>query len=428
MKRKKLPLVLLAILAVSLPLLLIGIKQVLNTRSSAAAADKLEAEGGTLSSGASKQTDTTASGGQYVLFQNQTNSPTPTSPPSASEIYGPGVSADALNNTRIGTAQGYKDDYRFRADHSGTLKSFRVYVIWSYSKDGYHEGDGGTLKFELRTDDGTSSHKPSNSILATVIHDDPLNKGSFPLINFANSPTLQKDQIYHIVVTNIHPDPVNNYVSMDHTFVYNPTNPMQPKFNDLDWAEMQASNTQDWYVRRNNTPILALYYGDGHTQGYGYMETWVGADRPASGNQKFRERFTVSGGTRSISELNIRLRRDSGNDPLTYVLKTQSGTVIQQGTIPAANITTATNPEWTKTTFSSKQLVNGQSYFLEFSAPGTSVYEAYPVRYGNSYNFPASTYFADGYAEYTSDGSTWYGWMQWGVNDRKEQNLQFYFK
>lgn len=65
-------------------LLLIGLiatlsitKQIQNYRSNAAAADKLEIEGGVLSStGVSKQTDSNASGGQYILFQNQTTNPT----------------------------------------------------------------------------------------------------------------------------------------------------------------------------------------------------------------------------------------------------------------------------------------------------------------------------------------------------------------
>lgn len=402
-----------------------------DVRTSAIAPNNLETEDGVLSStGASIKADSTASNQKYVLFSKTIASPTPdpTSTPNTGQIYGPGIAGDALNNTRIGTQYGYKDDYRFRANHTGILSSFQIYIIWSYSKTGYHDGDGGTLKFELQTDDGTSSHKPSGNVITSVIYDDPLSKSNFPIINFPSNPTVQDGQLYHIVVTNIHPDPVNNYVSMDHTFVYNPTDPMQPNFNDLEWAELQAHDGSDWVVRRSNTPILALRYSDGHIQGYGYMEVWVGSPHYASGNEKFRERFTVTGGSRSISELNIRLGRESGNDPLTYKLITQEGSIIQQGTIPAASITTATNPDWVKTTFSPKQLTNGQSYFLEFSAPSSSKYVAYPIRSGESYNFPEETYFSDGWAEYTTNGNTWYGWNQWGVNDRKEQDLQFYFK
>lgn len=54
------------------------LKQHTDNFTHAAAADKLEAEGGTLSStGVSRQTDSLASGQTYVLFTNQTPTPTP---------------------------------------------------------------------------------------------------------------------------------------------------------------------------------------------------------------------------------------------------------------------------------------------------------------------------------------------------------------
>ena len=70
------------ILLLAFPLTLILIKQTQDQRSSAAAADKLEVEGGTLSStGVTKQSDSNASGGQYVEL-SQPIRPTPTSSPS----------------------------------------------------------------------------------------------------------------------------------------------------------------------------------------------------------------------------------------------------------------------------------------------------------------------------------------------------------
>ncbi len=76
-KKNKLPIIILGILIIALPLLLFAVKQTLDNRSNAAAADKLEAEGGTLGGNTKVQADTNASGGQYVLFANQTTTPTP---------------------------------------------------------------------------------------------------------------------------------------------------------------------------------------------------------------------------------------------------------------------------------------------------------------------------------------------------------------
>ena len=376
-----------------------------------------------------KDTSCTPTGtGDNCTAELPTPTPGSTSSGASSVIYGPGLASDALNNTRVGTSNGYKDDYRFKAKHSGKLTSFRPYIIWSTSKSGYHSGTGGTLLFELKTDDGSSEHRPSNNVIASVVHANPLDKGFFPLISFPSSANLTEGQIYHITVTNIDSDPVNNYVSMDHLYKYSAEDPMQPNSSDLDWAEMQSWTGSDWKVRRENTPILALYYSDGHTEGTGYMEVWVGAPKSISGTSSIREKFTVSGGDRNIDELNIRLRRVSGSDSLTYKVQAQSGSVVQQGTIPASSVTTATRPTWVKAVFeSTKKLLNGQSYYLVFTAPSSTVYEAYPIRQGVSYGYPKTTYFSDGYAQYSQNGSTWYGWEQWGVNDRKEQDLQFYF-
>ena len=86
--KKSLKIVGIALLILSLLITLILVKQNQDSRSSAAAPDKLETEGGVLSStGVSKQTDSQASGGQYVSFSSQTSGPTPT--PSVQSGYGP---------------------------------------------------------------------------------------------------------------------------------------------------------------------------------------------------------------------------------------------------------------------------------------------------------------------------------------------------
>ncbi len=427
-RNKKFRLLILVLILIALPLLITTIRNQTQTRSNAAAADKLEAEGGILGGNVQNKSDQTASGGQYITFADQTPTLTPIPTiPSSSGIYGPGIASDSLNNTRVGADYNYKDDIRFRAQHTSTLTSFRPYIIWSYSKPGYHGGTGGTLQFDVRTDDGTSFHRPSNTILATAIHTNPLDKGGFPLITFPNPPTLIQGQLYHLTVTNIDPNPSVNFVSMDHTYQDLTPSPMQPKFNDLDWAELISHSNGPYDLRTDNTPILALYYGDGFTQGNGYMEVWVGAPMQISGIKSVREKIIVTGGNKNISELNFRLKRISGTDPLTYKIIKSDGSILELGNIASSAISTTAH-SWVKSVFpSQKQLVSGQTYYLTFTSPSSSIYEAFPIRQGLAYNFPTSTYFSDGIAEYTSDGTSWKGWMQWGVDNRREQNLQFYF-
>jgi len=71
-------------------------------------------------------------------------------------------------------------------------------------------------------------------------------------------------------------------------------------------------------------------------------------------------------------------------------------------------------------------LFDGQEYHLVLQADGKAVYNTFPIRKGNKEAFSSSTYFADGYAQFTSSGG-WTGWDQWGTMDRRDGDLQFYF-
>ncbi|OGH48233.1 MAG: hypothetical protein A3A51_04410 [Candidatus Levybacteria bacterium RIFCSPLOWO2_01_FULL_39_10] len=80
---KKIPFLGLILIIVIISLTVFLVRQTQNLRGRAVAPDKLETEGGVLSSsGVSKQSDSGASGGSYVLFNIQTGGPTPTNPPS----------------------------------------------------------------------------------------------------------------------------------------------------------------------------------------------------------------------------------------------------------------------------------------------------------------------------------------------------------
>jgi hypothetical protein len=110
-------------------------------------------------------------------------------------------------------------------------------------------------------------------------------------------------------------------------------------------------------------------------------------------------------------------------------LEQADGTLIEQGEIPAA-ATPLTNPvsyAWTELKFSGPhRLLSGQTYRLVLQSSSSSVYQAYPIRKGNSYGFADTTYFSDGYAQFTQ-GSSWAGWTQWGTTNRTDGDLQFYF-
>jgi hypothetical protein len=75
-------------------------------------------------------------------------------------------------------------------------------------------------------------------------------------------------------------------------------------------------------------------------------------------------------------------------------------------------------------------LVSGQTYQLRLTAPGGTVYQAQPVRDGAAAGpgFSPQTVFADGYAQYTTDGASWTNWDTWGTPQTPgDQDLELYF-
>ena len=73
-----------------------------------------------------------------------------------------------------------------------------------------------------------------------------------------------------------------------------------------------------------------------------------------------------------------------------------------------------------------RTLTNGSSYNIVLTTPGSSTYSIFPIRKGRDFNFDAATYFSDGRAQYSSDGSTWKDWDAWG-STHTDGDLQFFF-
>ncbi len=338
---------------------------------------------------------------------------------------------DGRGNWKLGGPGTYLDrliGYRFRAGTSSALTSIRfALAYWSTS---YSGGNGGTIEITVQTDDGSANHSPSGTILATDIFT-PGNPPAteFPLRTFSTPPTLAAGKLYHLVFRNIDPDPLTNYMSVNEIHVNSPTTPMQPKVSDLDWAlERKPRASDPWQIgslEREHTPVLDLGYASGYHEGVGYEYSFI-QDNPVTiaGSTKVRERFTVSGSTRTVERVYVRLRQASlSADPLTIRLETGTGTLVEEGTIPAAAVQVGSYaPEWVSYAFSTpRALASGSTYDLVLSAPTGSTYVIYGISKGPNHGFASATYFADGYGQYTTGGS-WTGW------DGTNADLQFFFR
>lgn len=367
---------------------------------------------GSSGSGSSGSGGSGSSGGSGGSGTGQNEAPT----------YGSEINADALNNITIGP---HVLSYRFLSTHTGSVSAIHFYLIVDGSHAGYNSGTGGTVKIQLETDDGSSAHQPSGTVLGTYSIPQPQNP--FPVISFSPEPKLEAGTLYHLVFSNTDPNPDENFVSVDNLWMQNPLNPMQPSASNENLATLLQDSANSWSVYDYNTPIYEIDFADGASFGQGYMEVWVGVPEPITGSQSVRETFTVSGGDRAVTKVSFRVALVSGSGDLTVRLETADGSLIEQGTIPASAFPGSGNYGWATYTFSAmRTLQNGQGYNIDLEAPSGTTYQAYPIRKGSAQSFQSTTFFPDGYAEFKS-GDSWVGWTQWGVTNRTDSDLQFYF-
>jgi hypothetical protein len=362
-------------------------------------------------------------------------------PTAAQQSYPPGIygtpwNAENVGNIPIGECQKCRSkvSFRFRAPKSGTVDKVRY--CNKHGSGGYHGGDGGDILIELQTDDNSTNHHPSGVALASTTLEFPLEEQPYPLLNFNQSAQLTEGQLYHLVFSNTDPiDPITNifnFVSLNGLWMQSPTTPLHPAVSDTDLIILTQLPIpgSDWIINNKHTPIYEIHYSDGTVHGQGYIHGWSWQPKPISGPNKVRQFFTVDHYDRSVMRLSFRITKSGNPGNLTIRLEHSDGSLIEQGTISASQI--STNYSWVDFTF-----VNGphllqthQTYHLEFSAPPGDAYHTFPLQDGSIYwlsrDFPTSNLFTDGYAQFTS-GATWLGWDTWGKSDRRDGDLQFYF-
>ena len=355
----------------------------------------------------------------------------------AQQYYGSKWGADGLANTVVGGSGPAQGDYRFRATHTGKLQDVRTFFICA---PGYGAGTGGSYRVDLETDDGSTNHFPTGAVLATATEKTP--KGLFVTETFASPAIITTGQLYHVVYTNIDPSPAVNYCSLDMLYWQDPASAVaQPTISNTDWANLYNQGTISapvWHWRNqansgddgNYMPILQLDYTDGTSYGNGYMEVWIETSRKTiSGSNAAREAFTVNGPTMTAASVTVRLKHDSGTDPVTVAVLNSAGTSLASCAEPYTAITPSGTggDNWVTCMFTSTLALNsGSTYALNLAAPSTSAYSIFPIRKGISYKYGLSSFFADGHAQYTAGN----GWLDWPAETGEastQGDLQFFF-
>lgn len=339
--------------------------------------------------------------------------------PPPSDHYGCGINADTLDNLPLGYDVGRAASYRFRASHTGELLSVQVWLI--AAGPGYNDGDGGEVLLEVREDDGSSAHLPSDEVLGSVHITDPTAQWNRRLV--LDSPvTLEQGRLYHLVFSNPHADSANNWVSLDGLHVARNQPHVQPTIHDMDLAALYRRGThQDWEPLYQVTPIFSMRFDDGFHDGQCYIDARQDLSfMNFGGDHLIREVFTPHGDDLQVSSVRVRLHRSQGEGDLTVRLAEMGAPPLAEVTVAAAEV--GDSDAWLEVPFGAEHtLTSGTTYALVLRAPDGTIYTAPPLQDGIYYGFECDSLFSDGHYQYRDGGD----WTM--IDDRTDFDLQFYF-
>lgn len=342
------------------------------------------------------------------------------------------VSADALANTRIGGPFGTALAFRFRAARSGTVSGVRFYIVAnSGGRTGYSGGTGGRLRVALVPDSGGPRHVPEGRPLASATLRTP-NRRAFPLVTFSGAPRVSAGRLYHVVFSNVDPDPAENYISVN-ALLARERGRLQRQV-PAGMAVLLGGTGDDgqprrWHPRSDESqryvPILDVVGSGGRHTGIGYMEVWVNNPKPIGAEAMVGQTFRAPSSTRRISGAWLRVRRTrSTSAPLQLRIDRKGTGTVASANVPARNVPTD-GYGWVRARFPEPvSLPSGSEAALIAASPAGRAYDAFPIRQGTEFGFDSRTVFDAGYAMYSSEEG-WLGWDQWNAHDRRDGDLQF---
>lgn len=358
-------------------------------------------------------------------------------------LYGSAYAADALQNLRVGylDASLYQVSQRFRADRTGNIESIRTWLKnMGTVTPGYGLGDGGTIQITVQTDDngipsGTQVGTGTATAYPGAADGGGVNPGRFSDWTFDSVVPIVEGDVYHIVYVNVAAAPDEDYCSVNGTYQYSsPTalpTPVQPRWPDDSFATL-SKHTGSWAVFPGTTPIMDLTFDDASHFGSAYMDLeYTNCPDITSTTHMVRESITPSENW-TVSSVGVRIARTSGTGDLLVRLEDSGGTLIDSCSISTSAVPVLTKTAnasagiWVTGVFGSSQtLSSGTTYRLRLSTDSSTVLWTRGIQSGEGYGFDASTCFADGVMEYTTNsGSTWAqvtGLAQYG-------DVQFYLK
>ena len=335
------------------------------------------------------------------------------------DTFGAGWAADSLANFEIGRFAGRLASYRFRASHTGTFSAVEIFFVFRTICDGcYADGDGGVIQVQIQTDDGTASHLPSGVVLATAIINDPMKQWN-RLVTFGTPVSAQADTLYHIVFTNVAPDPIHNYTSIDNIYNIAGGIDSQPAARTLDLAVLTKSDSNHpMQVNTNRVPIFSIYFDDGYRQGQFYIDVRSNGVLVASGFP-VSEAFAVKDAKHLATTLSVRLAPVAPQGNIQVAVINNSGQILAAGIIDLSNAVPNVY-NWYSISFPQISLFKG-AYSIVLTAGNRAQFYITPMQQGAFYGFQWE-------ANYTGQCQVMSSSKWAGCLGRTDFDIPFYFR
>lgn len=338
-------------------------------------------------------------------------------------FYGNPLDGDATGNS--GQFR-HSASRRFRAPRTGTVTAInfnnRVLHqanidnrasgdnIWAQCKNGgldkytcgyilpnsYSLGNGGLIQVELREDDGSAQHLPSDTVLAKTIQYVPmeLEEQEFPVFELDRRVAIEGGKIYHLVHRQLNPPLCNKgrtveqarncdrdrgLVGFNGLHYHSGRVANSPFGGETEAILIRNSSTDNWRRDPNNLSWYGLRFDDGLWFGH-MLAYYKGADTGEGGGNRFvggdaqgRQLFTVTDRNYQVDGVWVRVDRTSATtQPLTVQLNSGANTLASASISASAVIArcdTDCSGSWVFTDLSSTvNLQQGQTYSLEFTA------------------------------------------------------------
>lgn len=235
---------------------------------------------------------------------------------------------------------GMKYGVAFRTPKSGTLRE--IVLPWK-SKGGYGAGTLGVFDFELHTDG--PQHFPAETVIGSVRDIFPQEATDGRLDGALQVPlvaNLKKGEIYHLVVSNVDPDPQRNWscpnTLMTRVRPWDGAGFQAEFFADGAWRPWASKNNPFNRQRRNDVSAahcpLLLRWDDGSVTGDPYYSA---AERQGAffyGEHRAGELIAWEEPTVTISRIGISVWKRGKPGELLYHLENDGGDALATGTLP----------------------------------------------------------------------------------------------